>query len=158
MHSHDWGTHHVKCDSYRFTSFWDMAGNGQTDRQTDFGLIYINFLKDRKTLKTKRRVTSVRTSAGTPLAIRIAHSCCIRPANKHIGTHQLYLDMQKPTLTLQVRNSPTGIICQKHPFQTCQSIIYNDEAITENKKHPIMYWSKLKQTHWLSQNFGADTI
>ena len=27
----DWGSHCVKFDSYRFTGFWDMAGDGQTD-------------------------------------------------------------------------------------------------------------------------------
>ena len=31
MHSHDWGSHLVKFDS--FTGFWHMAGDGQTDRR-----------------------------------------------------------------------------------------------------------------------------
>ena len=37
MHCHDRGSHLVKLDSYRFTGFWDMAGNAdtQTGRHTD---------------------------------------------------------------------------------------------------------------------------
>ena len=34
MHSHDWGSHRVKCDSDCFTGFWDIAGNRKTDRHT----------------------------------------------------------------------------------------------------------------------------
>ena len=30
MDGHDWGSHRVKCDSYWFTGFWDMAGTGHT--------------------------------------------------------------------------------------------------------------------------------
>ena len=34
MHSHDCGSHLVKCDSYCFTGFWDMAVNGKTHTHT----------------------------------------------------------------------------------------------------------------------------
>ena len=36
MQSRNGDSHRVKCVSYRFAGFWDMAGNGrtQTDRQT----------------------------------------------------------------------------------------------------------------------------
>ena len=43
MLSRDWGSQRVKFDSYRFTGFWDVAGDGQTDRL--LGLANVTLLK-----------------------------------------------------------------------------------------------------------------
>ena len=48
----------VKFHRHRFTGFWAMAGDGQTNKQTHY-CVYVNVLKVKNTFKTKRRCQKI---------------------------------------------------------------------------------------------------